>query len=51
MEKLKDKRPLGKTGLKVPPIIFGTSSLGNLYQALTFNTKLEIVQEMFNHEI
>jgi len=39
--------PLGKTNLKVPPIIFGTSCLGNLYQALDYETKLDIIQEIF----
>jgi D-threo-aldose 1-dehydrogenase len=36
---------LGKTGLKIPQIIFGTSALGNLYRAHTYATKLEIVSE------
>jgi D-threo-aldose 1-dehydrogenase len=36
---------LGKTGLKIPQIIFGTSALGNLYRAHTYDTKLEIVSE------
>ncbi len=40
---------LGQTGLKVPPIIFGTSCLGNLYQALPESTKLETIKEMFRH--
>jgi D-threo-aldose 1-dehydrogenase len=40
---------LGKTGIKVPQIIFGTSCLGNLYQALPEQTKFEIVREMFQH--
>ena len=40
---------LGKTGIQVPPIIFGTSCLGNLYQALPDSTKLDIVREMFQH--
>jgi D-threo-aldose 1-dehydrogenase len=40
---------LGTTGIKVPPIIFGTSCLGNLYQALPAQTKLNIVKEMFGH--
>jgi D-threo-aldose 1-dehydrogenase len=40
---------LGKTDIKVPPIIFGTSCLGNLYQALPAKTKLAIVKEMFRH--
>jgi len=36
---------LGKTGLKLPPIIFGTSALGNLYQVLNDSTKFDIVNE------
>jgi D-threo-aldose 1-dehydrogenase len=40
-------RALGKTGLQVPPIIFGTSCLGNLYEALADETKLAIVSEIF----
>ncbi len=47
MEKLKTKNPLGQTSLKVPPIIFGTSCLGNLYQALEYDVKLEIMREWF----
>jgi D-threo-aldose 1-dehydrogenase len=39
-------RSLGKTGLGVPPVIFGTSSLGNLYKALPAETKLEILREI-----
>ncbi|MBN2012229.1 aldo/keto reductase [candidate division KSB1 bacterium] len=40
---------LGKTGLKIPQIIFGTSALGNLYRTHTYNTKLEIVSECFKN--
>ncbi len=40
---------IGKTGVKVPPIIFGTSALGNLYTALPYETKLEIVKQSINH--
>jgi D-threo-aldose 1-dehydrogenase len=40
---------LGKTGLKIPPIIFGTSALGNLYRALSDKTKLDIVNECFKN--
>jgi len=40
---------LGATKIKVAPIIFGTSSLGNLYQALSKQTKLQIVKEFFNY--
>lgn len=41
--------PLGRTNVEIPSIIFGTSALGNLYQALPGETKLEIVREMFRH--
>jgi D-threo-aldose 1-dehydrogenase len=40
---------IGKSGLKIPPIIFGTSALGNLYKAFTYKTKLEIVNECFKN--
>jgi len=36
---------LAKTGLKLPPIIFGTSALGNLYRVLNDSTKFDIVNE------
>ena len=39
--------PLGQTGVRVPPIVFGTSCLGNLYEALPAETKLATVREMF----
>jgi D-threo-aldose 1-dehydrogenase len=42
-------RPLGKTGLTVPPIIFGTSCLGNLYEAVPYHTKRAIVSEIVQH--
>jgi len=40
---------LQKTGIRIPPIIFGTSCLGNLYQALDDDIKLQTLQEIFNH--
>ena len=39
-------RALGKTGLEIPPIVFGTSALGNLYQAYSLDTKLAILREI-----
>jgi D-threo-aldose 1-dehydrogenase len=42
-------RPLGKTGLRVPPIVFGCSALGNLYRVIPDVAKLEIVSEWFEH--
>jgi D-threo-aldose 1-dehydrogenase len=41
-----DHRPLGKTSVLVPPIVFGTGCLGNLYEALPEETKLATVREM-----
>ena len=38
-------RPLGNTGIKLPQVIFGTSALGNLYSALSNETKTGIVKE------
>jgi D-threo-aldose 1-dehydrogenase len=40
---------IGTTGVKIPPIIFGTSALGNLYTALTDDVKLEIVKQAIDH--
>jgi D-threo-aldose 1-dehydrogenase len=42
-------KPLGKTNVSVPPIIFGTSCLGNLYEALPWETKLAILKEIFDN--
>lgn len=33
-----------KNILQLPPVIFGTSGLGNLYEAVPFETKLEIIR-------
>lgn len=41
---------LGNTGLQVPRIVFGTSCLGNLYEALSDETKLAISREWFAHQ-
>jgi D-threo-aldose 1-dehydrogenase len=42
-------QPLGRTGLRVPPVVFGTSCLGNLYQVVPDETKHAIVSEIFRH--
>lgn len=47
MEKLKVKKQLGKTEINVPPVIFGTSCLGNLYRALEDDIKLDIMRQWF----
>ncbi len=38
-------KPLGKTGIEVPAIVFGTSALGNLFKVLDPEVKLDIVRE------
>jgi D-threo-aldose 1-dehydrogenase len=45
--KLSEKRPLGRTGLPVPPVIYGTSYLGNLYKALPYEAKLGLMKKWF----
>ncbi len=40
---------IGKTGIHIPSIVFGTSALGNLYQAIDDDTKLNIVNQCFEH--
>lgn len=44
-----DYKRFGNTGLHIPPIIFGTSALGNLYAALDDDTKFEIISECFKN--
>lgn len=41
--------PVGNTGISLPSIIFGTSALGNLYSALSDETKTAIVSECLKH--
>jgi D-threo-aldose 1-dehydrogenase len=45
--KLTGRTPLGKCGLEVPAMIFGTSYLGNLYRALSYSEKLELIRGWF----
>jgi len=40
---------LGMTGVEMPPVVFGTSCLGNLYKELPWETKLGILREIFTH--
>jgi D-threo-aldose 1-dehydrogenase len=49
MARMQEKAELGKTGIRVSPIIFGTSCLGNLYQALPLRTKNDIMAACFEH--
>ncbi len=45
--KVNVKSRLGQTSIEIPPIIFGTSCLGNLYQPVKPSVKLSIIQEWF----
>jgi D-threo-aldose 1-dehydrogenase len=45
--KLATKKALGKTGLTVPQVVYGTSYLGNLYTALSFGEKLALIRKWF----
>ncbi len=45
--KLTSKKPLGKTGLQAPQVVYGTSYLGNLYKALPYEEKLELMKKWF----
>lgn len=44
-----EHRPIGTTGISIPPVIFGTSALGNLYSALSDETKTSIIRECLAH--
>ncbi|MCK5694871.1 MAG: aldo/keto reductase [Bacteroidales bacterium] len=44
---LTSKMPLGRTGLLVPQVVYGTSYLGNLYKALSYNEKLALIAKWF----
>ncbi len=38
---------MGKTGLQVPQVVYGTSYLGNLYTALPYEEKLDLMRKWF----
>ena len=45
--KLTNKKALGRTGLHVPQVVYGTSYLGNLYRELPYEEKLELMKRWF----
>jgi len=47
-KKLIARKALGKTGLTVPPVVYGTSYLGNLYKALSYEEKLDLMRNWFS---
>ncbi len=40
-----ERRPLKETGISLPPVVFGTSALGNLYSEISDDIKTAIVKE------
>ncbi len=42
-------RALGNSNLRLPRVVFGTGSLGNQFEALSDETKLEVSREWFKH--
>jgi D-threo-aldose 1-dehydrogenase len=45
--KITARKPLGNTGIQVPPVIYGTSYLGNLYRAIPYKDKLALMKQWF----
>ena len=41
------RRPFGHTGLMLPPVVFGTTNLGNLFVAPSAETKRELIRSWF----
>jgi D-threo-aldose 1-dehydrogenase len=42
-------KPFGKTELTVPPVVFGSAILGNLFQVTPYEAKLESIREIFKY--
>jgi D-threo-aldose 1-dehydrogenase len=49
MLKNEERKPFGATGLLIPPIVFGTSAIGNLYRQMSPACALKIVEQWFKH--
>ena len=41
--------PFGNTGLKTPPVVFGSTALGNLFREFSYESKLETMRAIFEH--
>ena len=46
---LEHHRPFGTTGLRVPPVMFGSSALGNAFQSIPEQTKRAVVGQWIEH--
>lgn len=47
MDKLSKRKPLGRTGIHLPRVVYGTSYLGNLYKSIPYKDKLELMKGWF----
>lgn len=45
---MKASKQLGETGIEIPPLVFGATSLGNLFKEIPAADKSEIVASWFN---
>ena len=41
--------PFGNTGLMTPPIVFGSTALGNLFREFSYESKLATMRAIFEH--
>ena len=41
--------PFGRTGLTTPPVVFGSTALGNLFREFSYQSKLETMRAIFEH--
>ena len=39
----------GNTGLVTPPVVFGSTALGNLFREFSYESKLETMRAIFEH--
>lgn len=42
-------RPFGKTDLTTPPVVFGSTALGNLFKVTPYEVKLGTIKAIFDH--
>ncbi len=41
--------PFGNTGLTTPPLVFGSTAMGNLFQEFSYESKLATMRAIFEH--
>ena len=41
--------PFGRTGLNTPPVVFGSTALGNLFRVFSYDSKLATMRAIFEH--